>query len=274
VSSPRRTARTPASTCCDPALTTFVPPWSDEPMSTYVLVHGAFNGGWCWKHVARKLRAAGHDVFTPTLTGLGERSHLLTPSVGLGTHVQDVVNVLEYEDLEGVILAGHSFAGVVITAVADRVPQRIARLVYTDAAAPEDGQNATGAFQDGTAAVLAGMSEGNKESWLLPPLPLSSEGITSPEHVAWVAPKRGPLPLLALQEPLKLTSDAVSRIPKAYIYAKQREGLVTTFGVDPLKPFHERARTAEGWRFLEVDAGHALMITNPEAVAAALLELA
>jgi len=142
-------------------------------------------------------QAAGHEVFTPTLTGCGERSHLLTPGVGLSTHVQDVVNVLEYEDLEGVILAGHSFAGVVITAVADRVPGRIARLVYTDAAAPENGQNATGAFQDGTAAVLAGMSEGNKESWLLPPLPLSSEGITSPEHVAWVSPKRCPLPLLA-----------------------------------------------------------------------------
>lgn len=243
-------------------------------MSIYVLVHGAFNGGWCWKHVARRLRAAGHEVFTPTLTGCGERSHLLTPGVGLSTHVQDVVNVLEYEDLEGVILAGHSFAGVVITAVADRVPGRVARLVYTDAAAPENGQNATGAFQDGTAAVLAGMSEGNKESWLLPPLPLSSEGITSPEHVAWVSPKRCPLPLLALQEPLRLTSDAVGKIPKAYIYATQRDALVATFGVDPLKPFSERARSSPDWRFLEVDAGHGLMITNPEAVADALLQLA
>lgn len=243
-------------------------------MSTYVLVHGAFNGGWCWKHVARRLRAAGHEVFTPTLTGSGERSHLLTPSVGLGTHVQDVVSVLEYEDLEGVILAGHSYAGVVITAVADRVPQRIARIVYTDAAAPENGQNATGAFQDGTAAVLSGMTEGNKESWLLPALPLSSEGITSPEHVAWVAPRRCPLPLLALQEPLKLTSDATDRIPKAYIYATQREGLITTFGVDPLKPFSDRARSSPDWRFLEVDAGHGLMITNPDAVADALLQCA
>lgn len=243
-------------------------------MSIFVLVHGAFNGGWCWKHVARRLRAAGHDVFTPTLTGCGERAHLLSPSVGLGTHVQDVVNVLEYEDLEGVILAGHSYAGVVITAVADRAPGRVARLVYTDAAAPEDGQNATGAFEDGTAGVLANMSEGNAESWLLPPLPLSSEGITSPEHVAWVEPKRGPLPLLALQEPLRLRGDAVSKIPRAYIFATRREGLIQTFGVDPLKPFSDRARSSPDWRFLEVDAGHGLMITNPEAVADALLQLA
>ncbi|APR83162.1 salicylate esterase [Minicystis rosea] len=242
-------------------------------MSIFVLIHGAFNGGWCWKHVARRLRSAGHDVFTPSLTGCAERSHLLAPNIGLSTHVQDIVNVLEFEDLEGVILAGHSSAGVAVTAAADRVPKRVSKLVYVDAAAPENGQNATGAFADGTASVLASMVEGQKDSWLLPPLPLAAESIVEPDHVAWVASKRIPFPLLVLQEPLRLTSDAVHRIPKAYIYAKQRDALIATFGVDPLKPFSDRARHDPDWRFLEVDAGHGLMITAPDAVTDALLEL-
>src|SRR3712207_1095869 len=109
-------------------------------MATYVLVHGAWHGGWCWKRVMPLLRAAGHDVFAPTLTGLGERSHLAGPDVGLETHVQDVLGVLAYEDLEGVILVGHSLAGSVITPVAERAPGRVAQLVYLDAAVPSDGE--------------------------------------------------------------------------------------------------------------------------------------
>lgn len=242
-------------------------------MATYVLVHGAFNGGWCWRHVARRLRAEGHEVFTPTLTGAGERSHLLTPNVGLSMHIQDVVNVLTYEDLHDVILAGHSYAGMVVTGVVDREPGRVKQLVYVDSAAPSDGQNATGAFADGTAAVLSSMSEGTKESWLLPPLSMEAEGITRDEDIAWVSSKRVAHPLLALQEALRFTSDGVAKVSKSYIYAKRRDGLVKTFGVDPLKPFSDRAR-AEGFRMFEIDAGHALMINAPNELSEALLELA
>ena len=98
-------------------------------MTTFVLVHGAFHWGWCWKKVVPLLRAANHEVFTPTLTGLGERAHLLTPTTNLQTHAEDITAVLEYEDLSGVVLAGHSYGGMVITAVAERVPERSDRRI-------------------------------------------------------------------------------------------------------------------------------------------------
>jgi pimeloyl-ACP methyl ester carboxylesterase len=111
--------------------------------TTFVLVHGAWHGGWCWKKVTPLLRAAGHEVFAPTLTGLGERSHLLTRDVGLDTHITDIEQVLEYEDLRNVVLVGHSYAGMVITGVGDRAADRIGQLVYVDAFLPEHGKALT-----------------------------------------------------------------------------------------------------------------------------------
>src|SRR4051812_8081549 len=108
-------------------------------MATFVLVHGAWHGGWCWRKLTPLLRAAEHAVYTPTLTGLGERAHLGGPDVGLATHVRDVVTVLWYEDLSGVVLVGHSYGGMVIGGVADQVPERLAHLVYLDAYVPEPG---------------------------------------------------------------------------------------------------------------------------------------
>ena len=120
--------------------------------TTYVLVHPAWHGGWCWKKVTPLLRARGHDVYTPTLTGLGERSHLAHPEIGLETHIQDVVNVLKYEDLGRAILVGHSSSGAVITGVADRVPEQVAHLVYLDAFVPADGQAMMDTIPPGKAA--------------------------------------------------------------------------------------------------------------------------
>ena len=110
-------------------------------MATYVLVHGAGHGGWCYQRVARLLRAEGHEVYTPSLTGLGERAHLLTPHVGLDTHIADIVSLLEHEDLTDVILAGHSYGGIVITGAADRALNRVAQLVYLDAAILYNGES-------------------------------------------------------------------------------------------------------------------------------------
>ena len=107
-------------------------------MATFVLVHGGWAGGWQWREVASLLRAAGHDVFTPTLTGLGERVHLASPDVGLDTHIQDILMVLEYEELRDVILVGYSYSGMVITGVAERAPERLAHLVYLDAYVPRE----------------------------------------------------------------------------------------------------------------------------------------
>jgi len=109
-------------------------------VATFVLVHGGFHGGWCWRRVAPPLRAAGHAVYTPTLTGLGERAHLATPAIGLDTHIRDVLGVLEYEELRDVVLVGHSMAGMVVTGVAERAADRLAHLVYLDACVPRDGE--------------------------------------------------------------------------------------------------------------------------------------
>src|SRR6266511_4363097 len=109
-------------------------------MAVFVLVHGGFHGGWCWRRVAALLRAAGHEVYTPTLTGLGERAHLATPDIGLDTHIRDVLGVLAFEDLRDVVLVGHSMAGMVVTGVAERAPDRLAHLVYLDASVPRDGE--------------------------------------------------------------------------------------------------------------------------------------
>src|SRR6516165_6161272 len=110
-------------------------------MATYVLVHGGGHGGWCYQRVARRLRTNGHDVYTPTLTGLGERSHLLSPDIDLDTHITDVVNVLHFEDLRDVILVGHSYGGLVVLGVADRAAPRIGKLVYLDAGIPQGGKS-------------------------------------------------------------------------------------------------------------------------------------
>ena len=160
-------------------------------MSTFLLVHGAWHGGWCWKRVTPLLRAAGHEVFTPTLTGLGERKHLMSPDIGLDTHVQDVVGVLEYEDLRDVILVGHSYAGMVITGVAGRTPERIAHLVYLDAFVPEDGKSLMD-YQPPEMAEL--FHEGTRtegEGYKLPAvIPPEVFGVTGEADLAWLRPPR------------------------------------------------------------------------------------
>ena len=235
-------------------------------MANFVLVHGAFNGAWVWQRVARLLRAAGHDVLTPTLTGAGHRHHLLSREVGLSTHVEDVVSAVEHEDLRDVILVGHSYGGAVITMAADRLAPRLRRVIYLDAAAPVDGQASTGAFAEGTADKLAELSD---EDWLLPPLPLAAVGVTDEADGAWMDARRHPHPMPTLNEPLKLSGESKA-IPRTYIVHTQKQAMVEMFGVDPLAPFVERAKK-EGWRMQEIAAGHDAMITHPRDVADALI---
>jgi pimeloyl-ACP methyl ester carboxylesterase len=151
--------------------------------STYVLVHPAWHGGWCWKKVTPLLQAKGHDVYTPTLTGLGERSHLAHPDVGLETHIQDILNVLKYEDLSDVILVGHSSSGVVITGVADRTPERIAHLVYLDAFVPENGQSMMDIVPRHIAPRHEARVQSEGQGWLLPKLRCRSMGYVCARRV-------------------------------------------------------------------------------------------
>ena len=147
-------------------------------MATFVLVHGAWHGGWCWKKVTPLLRAAGHEVYTPTLTGLGERAHLLTREVDLDTHIRDIINVLEYEELRDVILVGHSYAGMVIAGVADRVPARLAHLVYLDAFVPRDGQASLSLSPPELEAHLRAQALAEGDGWRVPAPPAAWYGVT------------------------------------------------------------------------------------------------
>jgi pimeloyl-ACP methyl ester carboxylesterase len=235
-------------------------------MSTFVLVHGAFLGGWCWQRVARQLRAAGHEVHTPTLTGSGDRAHLLTPDVGLATHATDIVQYLAHEDLRDVILVGHSYAGTVITVAMPQLRDRVRTLVYFDAQAPRHGESAGGIPAADTAAALAALDE---SSWLLPPNPLDALGVTDAADVAWVEARRHPHPMRTLLEPVIAPPEAFAGVERSYVFCTQHEGLIALYGVDPLLAFAERAQS-EGWRFETLDAPHDAMTTHPAAVAAVL----
>jgi pimeloyl-ACP methyl ester carboxylesterase len=172
-------------------------------MATFVLVHGAFHGGWCWRDVAARLRASGHVVFAPTLTGLGERSHLAAPAVDLSTHVRDVVNLLEWEELGELVLVGHSYGGMVITGVADRRPERLAALIYLDALVPQDGQCALDLQPpERRASILEEVAAIG--GWLWPPRTAAFYGVRDQRRQAWVDDRCTPQPFHTLLERLRL----------------------------------------------------------------------
>ena len=237
-------------------------------MATYVLVHGGGHGGWCYQRVARLLRSAGHDVYAPTLTGLGERSHLLSSRIDLDLHITDVVALLHYEDLHDVVLVGHSYGGMVITGVADRAADRVGRLVYLDAANPVNGQSlldVAGPMIEATRP--AGQVVDGVELVLLPsPEAGLFYGVTDPDDVAWMADRLTGNPWRCFEQPLELTNEAALwAIPQYHIICS-----ATLATRDP--ELMEKARAAG--RLWEIDTGHDLMITEPDAVADALLQVA
>ena len=189
-------------------------------MSSYVLVHGGGHGGWCYQRVARILRSHGHEVHAPTLTGLGERAHLLRADIDLDFHITDIVNVLEYEDLRDVILVGHSYGGMVITGVADRAAARIGHLVFLDAATPINGQSlvdVAGPLM--AAASVAGRVVDGIELVLFPGTdPLNYYGVKDPQQIAWMKPRLTPHPWKCFEQRLRLTNEeALWRIPQTHI---------------------------------------------------------
>jgi pimeloyl-ACP methyl ester carboxylesterase len=237
-------------------------------MATYVLVHGGGHGGWCYQRVARRLRAAGHEVHAPSLTGLGEREHLLGPHVDLHLHARDVAALIEVEDLGDVILVGHSYGGMVITGAADLVTDRVGRLVFLDAANPVNGQS----LMDVAGPVIEmvrpfGEVRDGLELVLLPaPDAGLLYGVTDPDDLAWMAERLSPHPWQCFEQRLDLQHEAALwAIPQFHIVCT--ETLATR---DP--ELMGKAR-AEG-RLWDIDTGHDLMITEPDAVTQALLEVA
>lgn len=207
-------------------------------------------------------------MLTPTLTGSGDRFHLLTREVGLATHVRDIEETLVHEDVSSAILVGHSYGGTVITGAAARAPDRIKALIYLDAQAPAHAQTGSGASGDATSDRLAELASG--DGWLLDPLPLDAVGITDPADVAWVGPRRHAHPMRTLLEPVDAVPSALADIAKVYIACRRHDALVRIFGVDPLAAFQQRARH-EGWALTEIDAPHDAMIVAPDLVVEALL---
>jgi pimeloyl-ACP methyl ester carboxylesterase len=231
-------------------------------MATFVLVHGAWHGGWCWQRVTSLLRAAGHEVYTPTLTGLGERAHLLSSDVGLDTHVEDVRGALKYEDLRDVILVGHSYGGVVITGVAGVAAERIGRLVYLDAFIPVHGQSLLDLLPPDRRSMFESQFV---DGWRIPPQPLERFGVTDEADYAWARPKLGDQPLKTFTQPVHDPGDAAPRLPRTYIWAAAYPGFAV---------FAERTRADPAWHYREIATGHDAMITKPREVADLLLETA
>src|SRR3954466_2302795 len=233
-------------------------------MSTFVLVHGAWHGGWCWDRVAPRLRAAGHEVHTPTLTGLSERAHLLSPLVGLDTHVEDVVRLLDVLQLRDVVLVGHSYAGQVVTAVADRRPAAVALRVHLDAFVGDDGEAARDLLPETVEHHWAESAAERGFGWLVPVRKLSVLGVTEQSDVDWLLPKLTPHPWKTYTDRLRLTG-AVDDVPAAFVEC------VSWVRVFPAPPGRARKR---GWRVRELDTGREAMVTAPKALADVLLELA
>ena len=232
-------------------------------MAIFVVAHGAWSAGWAWKKMRPLMRAAGHELWTPTYTGLGERAHLGHADVSLDTHIQDIIAVLEAEDLTGVYLIGHSYGGMVATGVADRARDRIARLIYLDAFAPTNGQAVFDLVPPDIAAKMQAGAQASASGFGIPSNPMPSD--TSPEDQAWAGPRRLPQPVKAFST--RLTLSAEPSAPRTYIYAKKA-------GIgDGFRKYYERAKR-EGWRTYEIDASHNAHITNPTALLTILNEIA
>jgi pimeloyl-ACP methyl ester carboxylesterase len=226
-------------------------------MATFVLVHGGHHGGWCYKKVARMLQARGHIVYFPSMSGMGERAHLMHPGINLDTHITDIVRILEVDDLNDAILVGHSYGGMIITGVADRATDRVGHRVYLDAAYPTNGQsllvhaNANIGPLEATKRVVDGVElVGFPEH-----MPPQFFGITDPEDVAFTAARLGPQPWATYTQPLVLTNEAAMRaIPESHLIC------TSTIPGRNMDLLRERSQG----RVWDIDTGHDLMITEPD----------
>jgi len=224
------------------------------PSKTFLVCHGAWGGGWSWKKIRPLMRAAGHRFIAPTYTGLGERAHLADPSIDLDTHIQDVLNVLRYEDLGDVVLIGHSYGGMVATGVADRARDRIAQLIYLDAFVPDDGKCLLDFLPEQERKRMRELASSG-DGWRVPPNPTPPD--TSPDDVVWLNARRVNMPVKCFETKLKLHNGELT-VPRSYIYAT-RAAPIDAFG-----QFAKRTKREPGWRYFEIDASHAPGVTAPE----------
>ena len=228
-------------------------------MSIYVLVHGAYMGGWVWRQVANFLRSTGHEVFTTTLTGLGERAHLANTEIDLNTHVQDIVGVLECEDLQQVILVGYSYGGMVTTSVAERVPERLSKLVYLDTAIPKDGQSWLDVLGPEVKQESIKLVKERGDGWRIDLIPYP--------------PQWQPQPIKTITNPIEIKNPAAAKIPRAYIHCTIRPKEHPLALCWPAIDRAAEEAKQKGWAYREIQADHGVVLKMPKELADLLLEL-
>jgi pimeloyl-ACP methyl ester carboxylesterase len=233
-------------------------------MATFVLVHGAWRGSWCWSRVRKALQAEGQEIFTPTLTGVGERSHLLAPLVNLDTHIDDIVNLIRWEELSDVVLCAHSYGGCVASGVADRIPDRIGALVYLDAFVLHDGESLHSTLPPAQRNLQIELTRQHGEGWKVPPIPAEVFGVNVNDR-EWVNRQCTMQPLATFQQAIKLKGSAET-IPTTFI-------LANGWNDSPFPLFCERAKE-KGWKTLSIRCGHDVMLDRPEELTRTLLEAA
>ncbi len=236
-------------------------------MGTFVLVHGTGGGGWYWRFIVPLLRARGHEVYTPTMTGVGASSHLSHElnRISLATHIEDVSNTLFYEDLSGVVLVGHSYGGMVITGVAAKAPQRLAHLVYLDAYLPLEGESEIDLWPpDQLARYRTDIASGAK---FRKPPPPSVLGVTDPKIAEWMEQRLTPHPYSTYENAPPPATPESAFVPRTYIHCTL--GPVASW----MEPFAARARKL-GWKVHTIEAGHMVMVTHPKELAEILLQVA
>ena len=232
----------------------------------FVLVHGAFHGGWCWQKVSKQLRIEGDLVYTPTLSGLGEHKNTLNSKVDLNTHITDIVNLILSEDLHNVILVGHSYAGAVIAGVADRIPERLSKLVFLDAMLMKNGQSALDVSPKDIRENFIRSATQFDKGLSLPFMPAEFFGVTDIHDIKWVNERLTNQPFSTFTQPLLLKHAYGNHLPLTYIACTNPE-------LRAIKPFADETRASRDWNYLELKTGHDAMITMPVELAQMLESL-
>jgi len=242
-------------------------------MATFVLVHGAWHGGWCWSRVRSALQAKGHQFFTPTLTGIADRSHQLSNDINLTTHARDVANLMVWEELTDVVLCGHSYGGAVISAAAAMAPERVSHLVYLDAFVPENGESLIGLLGKALAPDVAAMFIGGfrgaalaGRSGLMQPIPAEVFNVAQANR-AWVDRRCVPQALATFETPALLSGGIDTVSSRLYI-------LADGWDPSPFRHFAAKFEAAPGWRITKLPCSHDVMVDMPQELARELLTLA
>ena len=231
-------------------------------MADFVLVHGAWHGAWCWQRILPRLWAAGHRAFAASLTGTGERAHLLSPAIRLATHIDDVAAVIEAEELQNAILVGHSYGGMVITGVADRLTDRLAHLVYLDASVPLPGESWSSPHPE---SVKVARRQAIAATGAIPPADPAVFGLSG-DDAAWVARRQRPHPGGVYEDPLHFDAARLAALPRIFIDC-------TAPALATIDESRRRVRGQPGWTLAEIATGHDAMISAPEDLLKILLAM-